>query len=82
VKTRPLTPLSSGQILQEFQFPWIFSFPSVRNESDFYLEETYTIYVLKNRNANSMKRPNIEPICIESLCIAIKLEIQVYYMHM
>lgn len=26
--------------------------------------------------------PNIEPICIESLRIAIKLETQVYYMHM
>ena len=25
---------------------------------------------------------NIEPTYIESLCIAIKLEIQVYYMHM
>lgn len=25
---------------------------------------------------------NIEPTYIESLCVAIKLEIQVYYMHM
>lgn len=70
------------KFIPEFLFPWIFSFPGLRNQPDFYLKETHTIYVLKNTNANSMKPPNIEPTYIESLCIAIKLEIQVYYTHM
>ena len=75
VKTRLLTLLSSRQIPPRIPVPWIFSFPGLRNQSDFYLEETHTIDVLKNTNANSMKPLNIEPTYIESLCIAIKLEI-------
>lgn len=33
-------------------------------------------------NLASPPHPHIKPICIESLRIAIKLEIQVYYTHM
>ena len=73
------------KFLPEFLFPWIFSFfLEPRKQSDFYLEETYHICPEKHKcKFNDPPTPaNIEPTYIESLCVAIKLEIQVYYMHM